>query len=267
MPTRGVGWWRTGGLVVLAILTVGGFLLGLWLLLYLGSIGKDTTSAFAPLDDNGGFYTRSEEGGRITILRHRIDGIGASGVPVEIYSGPGESRTGPGVVDGRRPWLLLGWFEDGVSTRLQVRAADSGEVLGAVDPGRWCGGEGSDGYACVLLDDRRVARTTVVAPGYFQPVSIIVSSLETGSTLAEHGPFAGLQALLGTECPSHLVLQVADSPTGSAVGDPGGGLPTGEMLDLDLSTGRTTEIGQYAAGWSPLCAHGSGGRPTGHRRG
>ena len=112
-----------------------------------------------------------------------------------------------------------------------------------------------------------MVRTTVVAPGYFQPVSIIVSSLETGSTLAEHGPFAGLQALLGTECPSHLVLQVADSPTGSAVGDPGGGLPTGEMLDLDLSTGRTTEIGQYAAGWSPLCAHGSGGRPTGHRRG
>lgn len=253
MPIRSVGWWVPAG--VLVVLAVGGFVVGLWALLDLGSIGRDTTSPFAPLDDNGAYYTSSADGDQVSILRHRIDGAGAFGDPTQVYQGPGEGRTGPGVVDGRSPWVLLGWYQDGVSERLQVHAADTGELLGAVAAGQWCGGEGPDGFACTLLDDRRLARTTVLAPGSYQPVSIIVSSLESGSTLAEHGPFPGLQAVLGTESPDHLVLQVADPPAGSASADPAAGLPTGEMVDLDLTTGRTTRIGRYPAGWSPLCVH------------
>ena len=266
MPTRNVGWWTLAG--GLAVLAVGAFLVGLWALLHLGSVGGDTTAPFAPPEDNGAYYTSSEAGDQLTILRHPIDAAGALGEPTLVFEGPGVSRSGPAVVDGRSPWVLLGWHDDtGVSQRLQVRAADNGEVLGAVDAARWCGGEGPDGYACTLLDDRRLARTTVLAPGYVEPVSIIVSSLEDGSTLAEHGPFPGLQAVLGTESPDHLVLQVADVPASSVGTDPPAGRPTGEVVDLDLATGRTTLIGRYADGWSPLCVHvmewQADGSPTG----
>lgn len=250
MRTPGVVRWAAAGvLVVLAVLAV-----ALWALLQLGSTGpdstpppapRDTTSPSEPQGDNGAYFTSVTDGDQVTILRHPIDATGTFGVPAVVYQGPLDRR-GPGVVDGRSPWVLLGWFADAVTERLQVHATDSAEVLGSVDA-RWCGGEGPDGYACTLLDDRRLARTTVVAPGYYQPVSIIVSSIETGSTLAEHGPFPGLQAMLGTESPDHLVLQIADPPTDAA------GLPTGEMVDLDLITGRATRIGRYSAGWSPLC--------------
>ena len=252
MRARGVvRWAAVGVLVVLAVLAV-----ALWALLQLGPTGpdatspsppRDTTSTVAPRHDNGACFTSVVGGEQVTILRHPMDATGAFGVPAEVYRGPVDSR-GPGVVDGRSPWVLLGWFTDGVTERLQVRAADSAEALGSVDA-RWCGGEGPDGYACTLLDARRLARTTVVAPGYHQPVTIIVSSIETGSTLAEYGPFPGLQAMLATESPDHLVLQLADPPTDAA------GLPTGEMVDLDLTTGRATPIGRYSAGWAPLCVH------------
>ncbi len=245
-------------------LLVGGFLVGLWALLTLGSVGHDETAPFEPLGDNGAALTRVEQGERVVVARHRIEASGEFGAPVTVYDGPGSLRSGPGVVDGRSPYVLLGWFsDDGVSRSLQVVAADNGEVLESVEADRWCGGEGRDGMACTLLDGRTIARTTPLAPGLHVPVSVLVSSLRDGSTVAEHGPFPGLQAVLGTGSPDHVVLQIADPPTGSATSDsPAQAPPTGRMVDLDLATGRTTPIGRYDVGWSPLCVTVSGWRSS-----
>jgi hypothetical protein len=241
-------------LVVGAVVLAGGFLVGLWALLTLGSVGRDDTAPFEPVRDNGAFFTRVEQGGRVVIVRHPIDGSGAFATPVTVYDGPGSTRTGPAVVDGRSPNVLLGWYsDDGVSDSLQVVADDNGEVLESVDADRWCGGEGPDGMVCTLLDARRLARTTALAPGVHAPVALLVTSLQDGATLSERA-FPGLQAVLGTESPDHVVLQIADPPTGETGGDPAGpDLPTGEMVDLDLSSGRMTTIGRYDAGWAPLC--------------
>jgi hypothetical protein len=39
------------------------------------------------------------------------------------------------------------------------------------------------------------------------------------------------------------------------------------MVDLDLSTGRLSPIGRYAAGWSPLCVHTVRWQPDGSPEG
>ncbi|MGB7981551.1 MAG: hypothetical protein WCF36_12245 [Candidatus Nanopelagicales bacterium] len=248
----GVREWVLAGIVVVV---VGFGFVGLWLLVYLGSVGRDSPPGGVDAPDNGAFYTQGEVGQDLVIWRHPIDQTGAFGDAVAVYRGPGGRQQGPSVVDGLSPWVLLEWYEDGISTDLAV--LEGSQELARVRAPAWCGGDGPDGFACSLLEDTRLARTTVLAPGRYQPVSILLSSLADGATVAEYGPFPGLQSLLGTTSPDHLILQVADPPVGTEGDGDAGQVSTGQMMTLDVSTGATTPIGRYSARWSPLCASGT----------
>jgi hypothetical protein len=157
------------------------------------------------------------------------------------------------VLDGRGGSLLTGQFvDDPYTTRVDVRDATTGEVTATQDVD-WCGGEGPEHKACVLLDDGRIARTPVLwAGGDGGPVTI--SSMADGSTQAELGPFAALLDVLGTESSQQLLLLITDPAQG---GDLAPYPPAGLVQRLDLTTGATTDIGRYPEQFWPLCAAGS----------
>lgn len=178
--------------------------------------------------------------------RYPIQADGSLGEPINV--------TGLGsVIDGRGGSLLTGQFvDDPYSTRVEVQDATTGEVRATQDVD-WCGGEGPEHKACVLLDATRIAHTPVLwASGDGGPVTI--SSMVDGTTLAELGPFAALLEVLGTESSDQVLLLISDPAQG---GDLAPYPPSGLVQRLDLTTGVTADIGRYPEQFSPLCAVGS----------
>lgn len=155
-----------------------------------------------------------------------------------------------GVVDGRDPWVLTGFYEDYYTTRLEVREASTGKVLRTLDVDRWCGGEGGEGRSCVLLDDKRLAHTPPLWYGS-GVATVTVSSLETGKPILEFGPYDKLIQILGTDSPDHLILVLAGEMVGKGdLAKPG----PATVLSLDMTTAKTVEIGRSPAQWWAYCA-------------
>ena len=95
-------------------------------------------------------------------------------------------------------------MDDPDSARVEVQDATTGEVRATQDVD-WCGGEGPEHKACVLLDATRIAHTPVLrASG--DPDTVTISSMVDGTTLAELGPFAALLEVLGTESSDEVLL-------------------------------------------------------------
>jgi hypothetical protein len=216
--------------------------------------GSPAPSAAA--SGNGTVYTASWDtsAGTRTVTGYPIAADGSLGDPAELLSGPADDTDFPGVVDGVGPLALTGDYSDYWTTDVAVRS--EGKVTSEAPAPRWCGGEGLTTNLCTLLDSTRVARTSDLggdpeagegpAEG-----SIIVSSLEDGSTLKELGPFPGLSMMLGTGSPDAVLIvtsptQSEDAPSVAST-----------VQRLDLTDGTTTEIGVSPAGWVPLCPIGS----------
>lgn len=196
-----------------------------------------------PPPGNGALYLGT---GSSDAQRYPIQSDGTLGSPTGF-------RVDGSVVDGRGDAVLTGVFEDVYSVRLDVRDAGSGEVVRSVDED-WCGGEGAEGRACVLLDPGRVARTSTLWAG--RPGgTVTISSLEDGADVRSLGEVAGLVGVIGTESADALMLSLADGPmTG---GDLGPLItPSGTVQRLDLQSGSTTELGAYPEQFTPLCAVG-----------
>jgi hypothetical protein len=203
-----------------------------------GPIPEPSQSA----DVNGSVLIATSSGTQ----RYPIQADGSLGEPISV--------TGLGsVLDGRGSSLLTGQFvDDPYTTRLDVQDATTGEVT-ATQEVDWCGGEGPEHKACVLLDETMIARTPVLwAGGDGGPVAI--SSLVDGTTPAQLGPFGALLDVLGTESSQQVLLLISDPAQG---GDLAPYPPAGLVQRLDLTTGATTDIGRYPAQFSPLCAVGS----------
>jgi hypothetical protein len=209
--------------------------------------GTDTSTGPSPepsqsADVNGSVLIATSS----VTQRYPIKADGSLGAPISV--------TGLGsVLDGRGGSLLTGQFvDDPYSTRVDVQDATTGEAT-ATQQADWCGGEGPEHKACVLLDDTRIARTPVLwASGDGGPVTI--SSMVDGTTQAELGPFAALLDVLGTESSQQVLLLITDPAQG---GDLAPYPPAGLVQRLDLTTGATTDIGRYPAQFWPLCAVGS----------
>lgn len=203
---------------------------------------------------NGTVYTSSWDTDSRTIIGHPIRDDGSLGEPSELLSGPADDTTYPGIVDGVGPAALTGAFTNYWTTDLQVRSA--GSVAAEVAAPRWCGGEGLGYNVCTLLDATRVARTTDLGSdpetgeGPTEG-SIIVSSLDDGSTVDEFGPFAGLSMMMGTASPDEVLLVTTPATSAEDPSTPS------TVLRLDVTDGTTTELGVSPAGWVPLCPIGS----------
>jgi len=178
--------------------------------------------------------------------RYPIQADGSLGDPVSV------TRLGS-VIDGRAGSLLTGQFvDDPYTRRLAIQDATTGAVTATQDVD-WCGGEGPEHKACVLLDATRIAHTPVLwAGGEGGPVTI--SSITDGTTQAELGPFAALLDVIGTESSQQVLLLISDPAQG---GDLATYPPSGLVQRLDLTTGTTADIGRYPEQFSPVCAVGS----------
>lgn len=213
---------------------------------------EPSAGSAAATGSNGTVYTVVWDD-QVGLATHGIAADGSLGPPVELLSTPADERALPGVVDGLGPNGLIGIF-DGAWTESLRRYEGSRPVAELAAP-EWCGGEGLAYSLCVLLDDSRVARTTVLGgdPGDGEgPTAspIIVSSLTDGSTLAEYGPVADLVSIVGTQDPDQLML-VTSPFTGMEDSQPS------TVLRMDLTDGTTTPVGTSAPGWAALCAIGS----------
>lgn len=204
---------------------------------------------------NGSLITGSaaESSGAVrnTWRRYPIDASGVPGDSNELFveEVTDDSKLSA-VVDGRDPWVLTGFFEDYYTTRLDLREAATGKVLRTLDVDSWCGGEGGEHRACVLLDDDRLAHTPPLWYGS-GPASVTVSSLETGQAITQYGPYDGLIQVLGTDSPDHLILVLAGKSVGAGVDEVPG---PATVLGLDLTTSKTVEIGTSPAQWWAYCA-------------
>lgn len=187
-----------------------------------------------------------------TITRYPINPDGTVGSPNTLLSEPADQVTFPGVLDGIGSTAITGSFSEYWTTKVQLRDATSGEVTSEVDAPDWCGGEGLTYNACVQLDDTRIARTSRLGEEGVQDSTITVSSLQTGETLAELGPFPGLVNLFGTTDPNTVMILIADTPNTDPP-EP----RSGTVNTLDLTSGKTTEVGKHSDSWSPMCAIGT----------
>lgn len=210
-----------------------------------GGTGTSTGPSSEPsqvASANGSVLVATDSGTQ----RYPIQADGSLGEPVNV--------TGLGsVIDGRGGALLTGHFvDDPYSTRVEVQDATTGEVT-ATQYVDWCGGEGPEHKACVLLDSTQIAHTPVLwASGDGGPVTI--RSMVDGTIQAELGPFAALLDVVGTESSQQVLLLISDPAQG---GDLAPYPPGGLVQRLDLTTGVTADIGRYPEQFSPLCAVGS----------
>ena len=218
-----------------------------------GTSASASGSSSGPVGGNGTVYT-SSWGSVLTITGHPINGDGSVGPGTELLSQEASDEDFAAVIDGVGANALSANLTNYWSTELLLHA--DGQVASEVAAPDWCGGEGLTYTACTLLDETRVARTTplgrdpVLGDGP-EEGSILVSSLEDGSTLAEFGPFDDLSMVLGTASPDELIL--VTTPPGTLDGPSG----PGSILRLDLTDASTTELGESPTGWVPLCPTGS----------
>ena len=212
-----------------------------------------SASPSVPATGNGSAYTAQLGGDTKPYKRHVIAADGSVGDGVEVFAGPASDFDYRAVVDGIGDTLVTGSFSDYWTTQIQVLDAATGQERATLDAPRWCGGEGLLYNACVLLDDTRLARTSDLGGEGLPESTIYVTSLETGETLAELGPFTGLFNIFGTADPNTLLILTTDTPNQ----DPPEPRP-GTVSSLDVSTGQVTEIGEYPDGWAPVCPIGTG---------
>jgi len=218
---------------------------------------SSSASATAPTDapaaaGNGAVYTTAWTEGQATISRHGLGADGSVGPAVALLSEPADDTAYPGTIDGLGNLALTGSFDNYWTTDLQLRDAATGAVRSTLAAPRWCGGEGLTYGICVLLDDARLARTSELGGELSAEPTITISSLATGETLEELGPFPGLATVLGTSDPDTLLLVTADGPwTDTPENTPG------TVLSLDVATGETTEVGSHPADWVPVCPIGT----------
>ena len=225
-----------------------------------GSAGAPTGSPAAPTGaqptgDPGGNGTlvTVQWSAQVVLEGHPIGADGTLGAARQILSGPADDRTFPAAIDGIGTTVLTGTFADYWTSRLALHEGE--RIVGEVDAPQWCGGEGLTYAQCVLLDGARIARTTelgrdpVSGEGAAQG-SILVSSLDDGATLVQHGPIPDLSAILGTASAEEII--VVTTPASE-----GGHLGPSTVLRMDLGDGSTTPVGTSPPGWGPLCPIGA----------
>ncbi len=208
----------------------------------------------APVTGNGSVYTVRPGGEATAIHRHAIDVSGSVGEGVEVFTGPATDYAAEdtAVVDGAGQTLVLGTFSAYWTTAIQVVDLATEQVSAPVDAPRWCGGEGLTYNPCVVLDDTRLVRSTELGGAGLPEATIYVSSLESGETLAEYGPFPGLSMMFGTTDPDTVMITTTDVPSA----DPPE-LRPGTVARLDVTSGQVTPIGSHSQTWQPLCAIGT----------
>jgi hypothetical protein len=211
-----------------------------------------SASPSVPATGNGSAYTAQLGGDTKPYQRHVIAADGSVGDGVDVFSGPASDFDYRAVVDGIGETLVTGTFSDYWTTQIQVLDTSTGLEGPGIDAPQWCGGEGLLYNACAMLDGTRIARTSDLGGEGLPESTIYVSSLETGETLAELGPFTGLYNIFGTNDPNTLLILTAGTPNQ----DPPEPRP-GTVSRLDVTTGQTTEIGPYPEGWAPVCPIGT----------
>jgi hypothetical protein len=212
-----------------------------------------SASPTAPATGYGSIYTAQLGGDTKPYQRHVIGPDGSVGEGAPIFTSPASDFDYRAVIDGVGGTLVTGTFSDYWTTQIQVVDAATGEERGEpLDAPQWCGGEGLLYNACALLDGTRMARTSDLGGEGLPESTIYVTSLETGETLAELGPFAGLFNIFGTTDPNTLVILTSAAPNQ----DPPEPRP-GTVARLDVSSGEVTEVGAYPAGWAPICTVGT----------
>lgn len=225
-------------------------LLGMGLILLAGCVSPTDTSGESPVPTasgsgggNGTVYVSDWGSDRHTITGQPINGDGSVGAATDVLSEDADETTFAGVVDGIGDLVLTGEFTEYWTTDVSVRRG--ADVVRQVAAPRWCGGEGLVYNVCVLLDDTRLARTSELGGEGAVKGAVIVTSLETGKDLSEFGPFADLAMILPTDSSDRIFLVTAkdDGPALVSV--------------LDLTNGKTTEIGTSPDDWTPLCSIGS----------
>lgn len=207
------------------------------------SSGESPTSGSGGVGGNGTVYVSDWGSDKVTITGLPVNADGTVGTAVDVLSEDADELEFPGVVDGLGDLVLIGQFSDYWTTQLRLRRG--ADVVRDVAAPRWCGGEGLVYNVCVLLDDQRVARTSELGGEGTTQGSVLVSSLETGGDLSEFGSFENLAMILPTESPDQI-LMVAGKEEGPS-----------EVSRLDLTNGKTTQIGTSPDGWMPLCPIGS----------
>jgi hypothetical protein len=130
------------------------------------------------------------------------------------------------------------------TTALQVRDVATGEVRRALDVDGWCSGPDGASYPCLLLDEHRIVRTTPIDDE--SRGTITISSLSTGETLAEYGPFEALADVRPTSSADALVVVTFDGDAAAHA-----------YRTLDTRTGATTLIGRIPTNQSGLCVLGT----------
>jgi hypothetical protein len=217
-----------------------------------GSASVTAPATSAPAGEPvGSLYTSlwDTEGGQITIDHRALAPDGSVAAPTQLLQAPADDSELTWVLDGIGTTALTGTFVDNWTTQLQVRDAASGAAASTVAADRWCGGEGDVGSQCTMLDATRLARTTELGAEGVTEGSVIISSLQDGSTLAEYGPFAGLTRTLAGGTEGTLLMLASDPAAASAGG--------GTILRLDTASGQTSELGAFPTAWEPLCALGT----------
>jgi hypothetical protein len=214
------------------------------------SPAQPSASSTAPTAGNGSAFASawSEE---VTWTRYPILSDGTVGEGVEVLTGAVDDETFPAIVDGVGEAIATGTFEDYFTADIALRSG-AGEVVSQVDVDQWCGGEGLGFTICVLLDDLRLARTSMLGGADTDGATLTVSSLRDGSTTDELGPFRGLFSVLGTEDADLVMLASSQGPQSDVPEN-----LAGTVQRLDLATGQLSEIGQSPADWAPLCALGT----------
>ena len=216
-----------------------------------GASPSSSASSPAATGGNGQVFTSEYGAGDVTIRRYPIAADGSVGEAVQVLTGPGGDTTFAAVVDALGQTLVTGTFDDYWTTELQIRDLQ-GAQTGTLATASWCGGEALTFNLCALVSDTALARTTDLGGEDPADGSVIVTALPDGSTVAEHGPFPGLSAMLGTTQPNTLLL--ATSTEKGTIDDPS--VP-GTIVRLDTTTGTTTDVADYPEAWSPLCAIGT----------
>jgi hypothetical protein len=221
-----------------------------------GDEPTDSASATAPASSApagepvGSLYTSTwdTEAGQITIDHRALAPDGSVAAATALLQAPADDSELTWVLDGVGTTALTGTFVDNWTTQLQVRDATTGAAASTVAAERWCGGEGDVGSQCTMLDATRLARTTELGAEGVTEGSVIISSLQDGTTLAEYGPFPGLSRTLAGGTDGTLLMLTSDPAAGSTGG--------GTIMRLDTASGQTSELGTFPTAWEPLCALG-----------
>jgi hypothetical protein len=198
---------------------------------------------------SGAIFTTVDEPstGTVVIRTHPLAADGSVGDPVEVASHEVDDDTKV-VLDGVGGAVLLGAFGTLWTSELQV--SRDGGVVSTTKADKWCGGQDPT-KACFLLDEGRIARTSEIGADDRKDASVIISATTSGETVAEHGPFPDLVAVVPTDSPDALVLVSAPADE-EGDSSPGGGT----VQRLDVGSGTTSPLGSSPQGWGPICALG-----------